>query len=102
MLREADELVLEVIDTGGGIAPEDQERVFGEFEQLHGTAYGGTGLGLAVTKRIIEAQGGTVGVRSTPGHGSTFYARLPVETVPELVEDIPERRELALSGFAAR
>jgi signal transduction histidine kinase len=102
VLREIDELVLEVIDTGGGIALEDQERVFGEFEQLHGAAYGGTGLGLAVTKRIIEAQGGTVGVHSTPGHGSTFYARLPVTTVPAPAEDPPDSRELALSGFAAR
>jgi signal transduction histidine kinase len=104
VLREADELVLEVIDTGGGIAHEDQERVFGEFEQLHGAEYGGTGLGLAVTKRIIEAQGGTVGVRSTPGQGSTFYARIPVITVPEPAPelDMSDGRELALSGFAAR
>ncbi len=102
VLRELDELVLEVIDTGGGIALSDQERVFGEFEQLHGAAYGGTGLGLAVTKRIIEAQGGAVGVHSTPGHGSTFYARLPVTTVPKPADELPERRELALSGFAAR
>jgi signal transduction histidine kinase len=102
VLREADELVLEVIDTGDGIALEDQARVFGEFEQLHGAAYGGTGLGLAVTKRIIKAQGGTVGVHSAPGHGSTFYARLPVSTVPQPVPEIPEPGELALSGFAAR
>jgi signal transduction histidine kinase len=104
VLREPEELVLEVIDTGGGIALEDQERVFGEFEQLHGAAYGGTGLGLAVTKRIIEAQGGTVGVWSSPGHGSTFYARLPVTSVPVPMPapQMPESRELALSGFAAR
>ena len=102
VLRQNDELVLEVIDTGGGIAPEDQERVFGEFEQLHGAAYGGTGLGLAVTKRIIEAQGGTVGVHSTPGHGSTFYARIPVATVLQPAPDMSDTRELALSGFAAR
>jgi signal transduction histidine kinase len=84
--REESELVLEVTDTGGGIAEADQERVFGEFEQLHGTAYGGTGLGLAVTKRIVEAQGGTVGVHSTPGHGSTFYARLPIAPAPAPIE----------------
>ncbi|MGZ4185900.1 MAG: sensor histidine kinase [Solirubrobacteraceae bacterium] len=104
VLRELDELVLEVIDTGSGIALEDQARVFGEFEQLHGAAYGGTGLGLAVTKRIIEAQGGSVGVRSAPGHGCTFYARLPVTTVPAPAPapEMPESRELALSGFAAR
>ena len=102
VLREADELVLEVIDTGGGIAPEDQERVFGEFEQLHGAAYGGTGLGLAVTKRIIEAQGGIVGVRSTPGYGCTFFARLPVVAALEPEPELLETRDLALSGFAAR
>jgi signal transduction histidine kinase len=76
--REHDELVVEVSDTGPGIDLADQERVFGEFEQLTGRGHGGTGLGLAVTKRIVEAQHGTVGVRSTPGHGSTFYARLPI------------------------
>jgi signal transduction histidine kinase len=86
VVREEHELLLEVTDTGGGIAEADQERVFGEFEQLHGAAYGGTGLGLAVTKRIVEAQGGTVGVHSTPGHGSTFYARLPVAPAPAPLE----------------
>lgn len=94
VLHEADELVLEVIDTGGGVAAGDQERVFGEFEQLHGAAYGGTGLGLAVTKRIIEAQGGAVGVRSTPGHGSTFYARLPAVAAPAPVPEMPASRDL--------
>jgi signal transduction histidine kinase len=98
VVREKNELVLEVTDTGGGIAEADQERVFGEFEQLHGTAYGGTGLGLAVTKRIVEAQGGSVGVHSTPGHGSTFYARLPVASPPVPLEQpvlLPEHLELA-------
>ena len=103
VLREADELVLEVIDTGGGIAPEDQERVFGEFEQLHGTAYGGTGLGLAVTKRIIEAQGGTVGVRSTPrARKHVLRATSRRRRCRSRRKRSPESRELALSGFAAR
>jgi signal transduction histidine kinase len=78
--REGNELVLEVSDTGTGIAFADQERVFGEFEQLQCVSHGGTGLGLAVTRRIVEALGGSVGVRSRPGHGSTFYARLPTAT----------------------
>jgi signal transduction histidine kinase len=76
-----DRLRLEVSDTGPGIAPRDHERVFFEFEQLHGglgRRTGGTGLGLAVTKRLVEAQGGTVGVASTLGEGSTFYAELPI------------------------
>jgi PAS domain S-box-containing protein len=71
---------LEVEDTGIGIRPEDLGRLFVEFQQLDvGAAkkYGGTGLGLALTRRIVEAQGGRVGVDSTPGRGSRFFAVLP-------------------------
>jgi PAS domain S-box-containing protein len=71
---------LEVEDTGPGIAPEDIGRLFVEFQQLEGGAarqHGGTGLGLALTKRVAEAQGGWVGVRSTVGKGSVFYVALP-------------------------
>jgi PAS domain S-box-containing protein len=73
-------LLLEVEDTGSGIAPEDLERLFVEFQQLEaGTAkqHGGTGLGLALTRRLAEAQGGSVGVRSTLGKGSVFHVVLP-------------------------
>jgi len=71
---------LEVEDTGVGIAPEDLGRLFVEFQQLEGGAskrHQGTGLGLALTRRLVEAQGGAVGVRSTPGKGSVFHATLP-------------------------
>ena len=71
---------LEVTDTGIGIAPGDLKKLFIEFNQLEAGAakkHQGTGLGLALTRRLIEAQGGDVGVRSTPGTGSTFYAVLP-------------------------
>ncbi len=74
------EFRLEVEDTGLGIRAEDMSRLFVEFQQLdavNGRSHGGTGLGLALTKRIVEAQGGTVGVRSVFGHGSTFSAVLP-------------------------
>jgi CheY-like chemotaxis protein len=73
-------LRVEVEDSGIGIAPEDIGRLFVEFQQLDASTakkYPGTGLGLALTKRIIEAQGGRVGVRSRPGEGSTFFAVLP-------------------------
>ena len=76
----ANEFCLEVSDTGIGIAPQDIPRLFTEFQQLDATAskrYPGTGLGLALTKRIVEAQGGEVGVRSRPGEGSTFFVVLP-------------------------
>jgi len=71
---------LEVADTGIGVAPEDLPRLFVEFQQLDTSTtkrFQGTGLGLALTKRIVEAQGGTVGVSSEPGVGSTFFAVLP-------------------------
>ena len=71
---------LEVRDSGVGIAPKDIGRLFAEFEQLEaGTAkrHQGTGLGLALTKRLVEAQGGWVGVSSIIGKGSEFYAVLP-------------------------
>jgi PAS domain S-box-containing protein len=74
------DLRLEVEDTGIGIRPEDIPRLFVEFQQLDASAskkYPGTGLGLALTKRIVEAQGGSVGVTSVPGRGSLFYAQMP-------------------------
>ena len=77
--RDRAGVLLEVSDTGPGIALVDQERVFEEFVQLDQGCERGTGLGLAVTKRIVQAQGGRVGVRSRPGAGATFYAWLPVD-----------------------
>jgi protein-histidine pros-kinase len=71
---------VEVEDSGIGIRPEDVGRLFVEFQQLDSGVskkHGGTGLGLALTKRIVEGQGGRVGVKSTPGQGSLFFAVLP-------------------------
>ena len=71
---------LAVEDSGVGIAEADLPRLFLEFEQLNAGAakqHAGTGLGLALTKRLVEAQGGTVGVQSRVGVGSIFSARLP-------------------------
>jgi len=70
----------EVEDTGIGIAPEDLPRLFVEFQQLDDSfskKHQGTGLGLALTRRLVEAQGGSVGVRSAPGTGSVFHLVLP-------------------------
>ena len=75
-----DDFRLDVVDTGIGIDAEDLPRLFVEFNQLEGGAakkHQGTGLGLALTKRLVEAQGGRVAVASTPGAGSTFSAVLP-------------------------
>ena len=70
---------IEVEDSGEGITPADIARLFADFQQLDSTKSGvGTGLGLALTKHIVEQQGGTVGVRSQLGAGSVFFAVLPV------------------------
>jgi PAS domain S-box-containing protein len=71
---------LDVEDTGIGISAENLQRLFVEFQQLDASAskrHQGTGLGLALTKRIVEAQGGRIEVRSEPGKGSTFSAIFP-------------------------
>jgi signal transduction histidine kinase len=74
-------LEVAVSDTGVGIAPEDQQAVFEEFRQVgrdYKSKAEGTGLGLALTKRFVELHGGTLGVQSEPGKGSTFTFKLPI------------------------
>jgi signal transduction histidine kinase len=75
-----DEFRIEVEDSGVGISGRDQARLFATFQQLDtssGRTDAGSGLGLALTKGIVEALGGSVGVSSTPGAGSTFFAVIP-------------------------
>jgi len=71
---------VEVRDTGPGIPPDEQSRIFQAFYRLRqsGTAIEGTGLGLAITQRLAELHGGTLGLESQPGQGSCFYFLLPV------------------------
>ena len=74
-----------VADTGIGIALADVPRLFTEFSQVDGSfsrRFEGTGLGLALSKRIVEMHGGTIGVESTPGQGSTFWIELPLVGPP--------------------
>jgi len=71
-----EEVSFTVRDTGIGVAPEAQTRIFFEFEQADDgptRRFGGTGLGLAITKRIVERMGGRIGLDSTPGAGSSFH-----------------------------
>ncbi len=68
-----------VIDTGCGIAPAEQAKLFQPFQQTQeGTKKGGTGLGLALVKRHVDLMGGAVGVASEPGRGSTFWIQVPL------------------------
>jgi len=76
-----DRFRLEVTDLGPGLSVDDQTRLFVEFSQIssgRAVSEPGTGLGLALTRKLVEAQDGIVGVESSLGHGSTFYAELPV------------------------
>jgi signal transduction histidine kinase len=81
MRLDGDEVVLlRVSDSGMGIAPEDQDRVFGMFCQADGSdsrRHGGTGLGLYIVRRFVEQFGGRIELESTLGRGSTFTVWLP-------------------------
>ena len=78
--REDGVVEVAVADTGVGIAPEEQARVFEEFGQARNQRgqSEGTGLGLALCQRFVELHGGTIAVASTVGEGSTFTVALPV------------------------
>lgn len=79
-----------VMDTGIGIEPEQQARIFEAFAQADesiGTRFGGSGLGLTLSRRFVEAMGGRIGVDSTPGAGSSFWFEIPVEVLSDVAAD---------------
>jgi signal transduction histidine kinase/CheY-like chemotaxis protein len=87
--ERTDEIAISVRDTGIGISAEDRSRVFLEFEQADSGStrkYGGTGLGLTISKRIAESMGGAISLESEPGEGSTFRVTVPLPRAGETNE----------------
>lgn len=99
--RQAHNILFEVEDSGIGIAPEQQALVFERFSQATAQTqglYGGNGLGLAISKRLVELMGGQIGLRSEIGVGSCFWFTLPlIEAQPpqlEVAADAPSAQDL--------
>lgn len=92
-------ICFEVQDTGIGIDQEKQDLIFKEFTQADKAiehTYGGFGLGLAISKRLVALLQGEINLRSKPGKGSTFMVTIPVKKLPK---EQPEKKELAPSGI---
>jgi signal transduction histidine kinase/CheY-like chemotaxis protein len=100
--RDNGELVVSVTDSGIGIAPADQPKVFEKFKQVGDTLTDkpkGTGLGLPICKEIVEYHGGQIWVESMPGQGSTFSFTLPIAENPEKLDLQPRRRTVDIESL---
>ncbi|MFC5405341.1 ATP-binding protein [Cohnella soli] len=99
--RDGDMLLMHVSDTGIGIPEEKRELIFQSFEQIGTTeekAYGGAGLGLGITKRLVELHGGTIIVASEPSKGSTFSFTIPIGDENEQAAEIRNGKNAIADG----
>jgi signal transduction histidine kinase len=80
--RETEEWIFSVVDNGQGFEPQYAERIFGLFQRLHGRDVQGTGMGLSISRKIIERHGGRMWAESRVGQGSTFFFTLPTSLEP--------------------
>ena len=96
--RDDGNAVFEVADDGPGISQADQAHLFDKYWQARANDRRGVGLGLAISKGIVEAHGGRLWVESEPGIGSRFYFILPA--IPVALHDFSEAREPAISKRA--
>ncbi|ADC62307.1 multi-sensor hybrid histidine kinase [Allochromatium vinosum DSM 180] len=101
---DAVELRFAVRDTGIGIDPESQERLFQPFTQADVSTtrrFGGTGLGLSISRQLVRLMGGTLEIESQPGQGSTFHFSLCLQRDPDVVDRVPPPRPPGIGAHAA-
>jgi PAS domain S-box-containing protein len=105
LVRETNTAVLlriEVIDTGIGILPDRVDAIFEGFTQADNSMvrrYGGSGLGLTISKRLTDLMGGKIGVESQPGAGSRFWVELPLSRITAAIaKQVAEHRSVSLEG----
>jgi CheY-like chemotaxis protein len=91
-VNQDNELHIHIRDTGPGLTPEEQRTIFEPFNRLNADerAIGGTGIGLTITRNLVELMGGQIGVSSIPGQGSKFWVEFPIRMISSDVVSLPD------------